>query len=1155
MTYRRLASILIILAFILPVLSTLPAVVPAQGAIAIISAPSHVYPGDPVTVEVDVGFAAPFTIYLKSAANPSTVWASQTIYPPTAGRYKVTLILPKSLPDIGAPAQLLIEAEMPAFSAVDQKFVDIYPKIEVAPTAATIVDNLGHSNVVTVYGYGFDDGASITSIDFIGPSSSSKAVSITVGNDGTFTATVDLLNDLPPYEGLARGNYDVNVTTDSYFASEIKTGSLQIKPQILVHPNTGNGRCDSSYCELTALTFEGYGFGADTRILKVEFINTNFSNVVYVFEFNDPYVLTDSYGYFTVTDLADYLKTNLTAGMYIFRVYEAPKPATLSSSAYIPFDVIGTVTIGTSDIYNAVGTHANVTAKFYASGSWKYVVKSSVQSYTVSETLKINITEVVNNKVYKYQITAKRINPSLINSNVSFALYNITTLPYVQLFSINVTPVYDALHGGYNASVKFNITPSLAYTSYTGPVGDTFLGYRYIATFYSYSTQILLMLREWSLVIDDANLTITYINTDTDTTKEWYYNYTLGNLTLVDSKLTIDDIVFTDANIKWTIEFVWDSESKIATLTVTMEPLNAVEYEFKGTYYLVRPVLILLTPGPLKPGDTVTIVAYGYGPGEAWGYSGKNTLHVSFDKVKFLGDFSLGRDGNVTFSITIPDDATYGAHYIWGVDDWGYEYSLAIIIGAKAFWTVINGTTGVIIASRVVSAGLDNKRVEVCPCDTYKASTFCGECVVYGGACDYLGDIIRVFITGLSPNETVDIYFGSIKVAEAKADNTGAVNTTFVVPTVPEGDYVISAEASISGHITFVWYNGTHFLPYTVHVAPKILLVSLSGNHVPVLVGPGIVKVIGTGFTPGVAITGVLVNETDALLPFNANVQRWTANASGVLYSPYSKELGLYIPVLQPGKYEVKLTYIKGNDTYESLAGVVYVVNNLTNVATKDQLAGLATKDDVETAKDAIIVAVNNAASTVVSSISRSIDSLAMSVDDVLSEVKASRATLLAAIITVNETVKRVGGQASVDLSPVLSAISDLKGKVDSLSSKVDTVAGKVDSVASSVSSLSGKIDSISAKVDSLSGKVDSVSSKVDSATNSIVGAISQVANKVAEIDGKADAIATGVSEASGKADTIFYTSIVIAILALLAMIFAVLAYSTIKKSIAPAAK
>jgi len=912
MAYRRIASILIVLAFILPVLSTLPAVVPAQGAIAIVSAPSYVYPGEPVTVEVDVGFAAPFTIYLMSSANQSTIWASQTIYPPTPGRYNITLILPKKLPDIGTPATLLIEAEMPALGAIDYRYVDIYPKIEVAPRATTIVDNYGNPKVVTVYGYGFDDGAVITSIDFIGPSNSSKNVSITVGNDGTFTATVDLLNDLQSHEGLARGTYAVNVTTDTTYASEIKTGTLQINPQIIVSPNSGNGRCDSSYCELANLTIEGYGFGANTRILKVEFINTNFSNVVYVFKFDNPPVLTDEYGYFNVSNLANYMETNLTAGMYIFRVYEEPPT---------------------------------------------------------------------------------------------------------------------------NASAP-------------------------------------------------------------------------------------------------------------------------IEFEFRGTYYLVRPELIQLTREPLKPGDTVTIVAYGYGPGEAWGYNGKNTLHVSFDKVKFLGNFSLGKDGNVTFTITIPNDATYGAHYIWAVDDWGYEYSLAIIIGARAFWAVVNGTTGAIIANNVVSAGLDNKRVEVCPCNTYKASTFCDKCVVYGGACDYLGDIIRVFIAGLSPNETVDIYFGDIKVAEAKADASGVVNTTFVVPTVPEGDYLISAEASISGNITFVWFNGTDFLPYKVHVAPKILLLTLTGNYTPVLVGSGIVRVIGTGFTPGVAITGVLINGTDALLSFNTNVQRWTADANGVLYSPFSKNLGLFIPVLQPGKYEITLTYIKGNNSFESLAGVVYVVNNLTNVATRDQLAGLATKEDLETAKQAILVAINNVAGTIVSSISRSIDSLAMSVDDVLSEIKVTRATLLASIISVNETVKKIGNtQVSVDLTPVLSAINDLKGKVDSLGNKVDTVAGKVDSVSSSISTLSGKIDSLSAKVDSLSSKVDSVSSKVDSATNSIIGSISQVANKVAIIEGKTSAIASGVSEISGKADAIFYESIAIAILALLAMIFAVLAYSTIKKSIAPAAK
>ncbi|MEM3889798.1 MAG: hypothetical protein QXI63_06720, partial [Fervidicoccaceae archaeon] len=648
--------------------------------------------------------------------------------------------------------------------------------------------------------------------------------------------------------------------------------------------------------------------------------------------------------FWSFSNLTNVFSTNMTAGLYTLNVVETPTSKTEPAShSNVNLNTTDTLTISSSTIYNDVGTHATVTATFNIAGSWAYQKQTAAQSYTKSETLRIDFTS----GGYTYEITGLLDNT---NGVVMFALYNLSASPMVQLFSTSATPAYSNSLGADVATLWFNVSTS-QFTTTPPSSTNTYL---YQVIFYNYTNLIQMELDAFSFVPTNSTYTVTYNNTDTGTVKTF-----TGTLTFSNGAASASIPSFTDAGISWSISVSvtvpLGGNTYNDQLTVTMTPTGMTYLPFPNTYYLVRPILIV-TPTSALPGSTLTITAYGYGPGAAWGYSGKNTLTVSLDRTVILATVTLGKDGNLTFTVTLPStNIPFGAHYIWGRDAWGYEYSAAIIIGSKGYFEIVNPLTGLPKTVPNAYAGYNNATLTVCPCGQYTGLKFCDQCAVYNGGCDYVGDQISVFLNGLNPGETVTIYFGSIPIATATADSTGAASATFVVPTVPQGSYSITATGASFGTLTLQFFNTTAFYNSPVNVVPKLLLLDLNTNAAPVLVGPGIVRVIGTGFTPGVSILSVLFNGTDAVMALTTNVERWSANANGLLVSPFTSTLGLYIPVLEPGAYAISFAYALGTTIYSTDPGYVYVINNLTK---------LATVMDVNAAVSNITNAVNSAASS-----------------------------------------------------------------------------------------------------------------------------------------------------------------------------------------------
>jgi len=706
-------------------------------------------------------------------------------------------------------------------------------------------------------------------------------------------------------------------------------------------------------------------------------------------------------------------------------------------------------------------------------------------------------------------------NLTLAGSNSGFASTTTVGLPRGTYNVTFAAGGYSGLYAGNESAGTINILPVLLINPNDGSGMDSDLS-SISLTGYSF----------------DPNVVISGVNfTNTNFTNVYYY----FDFTTLSSSVTTNTSGF------WTFSnlaqvFMTNMTAGLYTLYVNE---TTTTLSFPNTYYLVRPILIV-TPTTALPGQTVTINAYGYGPGAAWGYSDKNTLTVSLDRTIILATVTLGKDGNLTFQVTLPSsNIPFGAHYIWGRDAWGYEYSAAIIIGSKGYYEIVNPVTGLPKTVNNAYAGYNNATLTVCPCGQYTGLKFCDQCAVYNGGCDYVGDQISVTLNGLTPGETVNIYFGNILVNTTTADSNGAASATFVVPTVPQGSYYITATGPYFGTITLQFYNTTTFLDNTpVNVVPKLLLLDLNSNIAPVLVGPGIVRVIGTGFTPGVSILSALFNGTDAVMALTTNVQRWTANANGVLVSPFTSTLGLYIPVLEPGAYAISFAYAVGTQVSSTDPGYVYVINNLTE---------LATIMDVQNAAASITNAVNTAAS-----------GLSNQLSSVSSQLTTLQNNLNSAVSNLNSAINSVGNAVSSlqnSVSSVASSVTALGNQLSTLSSNVNSLSSQLNSVATAVNSLGSKVDAAASAAQSAATNAQNAANSANAAASAANALSSKIDSAVSAAQNAASAASNASSaaaDASSKASSALWVSVITLVLVLVAIAISYMVYSTFKKSLAP---
>ncbi|MEM3960860.1 MAG: hypothetical protein QXQ36_03200, partial [Sulfolobales archaeon] len=769
-------------------------------------------------------------------------------------------------------------------------------------------------------------------------------------------------------------------------------------------------------------------------------------------------------------------------------------------------------------------------------------------------------------------------------------LYNTTTVPYVQLFNVSVPSEYNGALDAYAASLHFNITPPSP-NPVPGDVAPSPPGrYVFYATFYNYSNQILLVLRQYTFNISYANLSIVFTAPD-GTTLSWYFvypdNYTFDGVSVLSASVPAPLPSY--GGFSHQISFTYNASTNMSTLKVVLIPLFTAQYSFLNQYYLVRPLLVILkpapAPGPYMPGQSLTIAVYGFGPSSPWPVAvAVNNITILLDDAVLNASVPLGKDGNATIvNVVLPSVITFGVHYLKGRDSWGYEYTEAIIIGVVAYWMKLTGDK----TSPLVSAGYGNKSLVVCPCpETYVGLKFCDQCAVYTGVCDYLGDNISVTLSGLVPGETVTFYFGGIVVGTAVADSNGVASLSFTVPTVPAGVYQLSVYGSVSGYKTVdYFYNTTAYVSGVYpQVYPKIILTDLNNiSLLPIIVGSGIVRVIGTGFTPGISIVGVLVNNTDAISSVNTHVSRWTADSNGVLTASYPGvgviTPALWIPVIEPGAYAIKLIFFNGSTYGATMAGYVFVINNLSRVATTEQvssivssstaaiLQALSSLDNKLSASIAelsgrldtltsLLTSLNSSLSTQISSLSSQIASAR---SDILNSISSARSDILNSIASARSDILNSISSVDAKVSALQTSVAGLSDKIDSLTTTINSVVATLTNVTSglntvlsqlkslsdqltgtlatltttvsglstavndlktSIATVSSKIDTVNSKIDTLSGTLTTLSNTlntVNSKVDTLSGAVSTLSNNVNTVSSKVDAVSSKIDTASSS--------------------------------------
>ncbi len=1089
----KILALIALISIIAPtVLITVPVTYAQTNVISIVSVtPStYVHPGETVTVEVAVGISGvQYTVELRSCYNTSIVWAKVTRVAPSAGNYIVTLVLPKSgLPGIGAPACAQVAALSPVSSTVATYNLSIAPLITVNATKTPNILPTGQPIYVNITGYGFDDNATIYNVTFVGPITIHYPVNINVTKEGTFTVTLELLN-VTGGEGLPEGLYEVGVDSNTRYLSELEPANLTIVPQIIISPTSGHGRCDSILCELEDMTITGYGFDANSNITEVKFYNTNFS-LWYNYTILHG-VQADEYGHFVIPGSAiiSINKYNMTAGMYNFYIIE--KPATqvfTTGKEAINYNTFNTLQIPPSQTEAVLGTPANVTAVYYVNGAWTYKTLATRSTYTKTEVLRIDFTE----NGISYELAA-----NLVEENttagwilVQFALYNMSVSPPVTLFNVTInSSSYNSNIGAYYAELYFNITPRVVYSTTKNAT------YIYHAVFYDYPNMVYLVLEKLTFEVSYANLTMYYSNTATGKFLKWYFVYnasnpSASNFTYSNGELSAS-VSFIDANIAFNAIFTSVPAEKWAQLDLVATPLTIKLFYFDNVYYIVRPLLVLISPSIVMPGSTVTLAAYGYGPAP-------NTLTITLDKKLKIATVPLGKDGNATFTIILPKNVTYGAHYLWGRDSYGYEYSLAIIVGSKAYWIKLPLPKVMVnTATNIVTAGYNGKTLIVCPYPVQFIGNALTYTVRYTGKCDYLGDEIEVVVSGLSPGDKIVVYFGNVEVATAVANSSGIAVASFTVPTLPQGSYEIKVVTPY-GTLYPQFFNGTMFLSVPAVIEPKIVLTDLNNESLlPVLVGPGIVKVIGTGFPVGAGFDAVLINGTDAITTFAANIRMWTTNDYGELVSTGGGAPAIYLPVLQPGAYEISLVYTVGSTTEVSAAGVVYVVNNVSIVATSNELAKAIST--LEAGLNDLAKMMSSAEASVLSAIK--------SLEGSLSKYSATLNSIVNSLNSVSSKVESLASQVSDLKSYVANEIDNLKSEISAVSKTVSSLA----SIADEVKTLKSSIASLS----ETATKIEDIATKLSSSVSSITSTLSSISTKISDLSSAVSTIESSLSTIS----------------------------------------
>ncbi|MEZ0394444.1 MAG: hypothetical protein ABWK00_05325 [Desulfurococcaceae archaeon] len=559
---------------------------------------------------------------------------------------------------------------------------------------------------------------------------------------------------------------------------------------------------------------------------------------------------------------------------------------------------------------------------------------------------------------------------------------------------------------------------------------------------------------------------------------------------------------------------------------------------------------------------------------------------TQIDQYNFLPD---ANGFNVVIAL-MPSQIVRGGHEIGETQNITAPVQLRfsartnIAVGPAAFFTPPAGTVGPYTTIAYTYNGIGVVKGSYAGpffCINY-GTTVCGESVTFtsdqikllqtglgttitvSGTGFDAGQPVMVFIRGVPPVDLRVLYpqyfatYGSllasflpdgILVANTTTDSYGSFKVSFVFPTLPGAQYEIWVFVGrIAGgydQVKAVYMGNVSVTTFTV----------LPGFFVnpAVAVGPYVAEVIATGLPYGAAggVAGVAIRTTaldgtqyrqdlnDGIMGVNMHVTNWRITPNGTLVdvlSPYVFP-GIYIPVLEPGVYELRLIMPDGSLSQPTYIGIF---NNLSLVAIKSDIAIL------QAGQNTILMqlASMNAEIRAIHGDTVTISSTVGTIKATLDALKANIASISDGIVTITTALGQINGtlvSISGDVATIKTSMGTLNASINSLSQSVSAVNSMVNTLSSSVNELSAKLSTVEADIiNNITGSVNYAISQLNSAMKSgfegLSGQISSTSNALSgQISSAANSLSSQISSVQGSVSTVSNYVIVAIIIAAIA--------------------
>lgn len=296
---------------------------------------------------------------------------------------------------------------------------------------------------------------------------------------------------------------------------------------------------------------------------------------------------------------------------------------------------------------------------------------------------------------------------------------------------------------------------------------------------------------------------------------------------------------------------------------------------------------------------------------------------------------------------------------------------------------------------------------------TYNSKTLGTEVTMEGG--------------GFTTNSKVNVTINALLVVKnAETDGTGYFTGSFLVPTLPQGSYRVTA-VDLQG----IMPSEDEFFT----VVPEIVY------DPEIVIGPSVIEVIATGLPSYEEIDRFMIDGTDALVGTIRHVRSyWYTDSDGVLYTTMAEKPGFVMPVMEPGTYEITIVFDVGEGTF-SVSNKLYVVNDFKDLLDAIEENG-GKLDDI----DAKIVQIKGDIAVIMTK---------------LGEIQAELDDIIEDIVLVKGDTEDIIGHAVL----IKTSIGEIKGTVTSIEDDVATIQTDVGVIQTDVEDISGlkePIDTIS---------------------------------------------------------------------------------------------